>query len=111
VCSDVVEGRGKPAIVLVGWVFVRGGVLGTAPDRPKGSGLLRDDIASSEIPSDPNRIVFSSSWGPNELEGVGTSDNDDVDRCLALCESDSGRAGRVRLLFFGALPSVSLCDD
>jgi hypothetical protein len=76
-----------------------------------------DDIASSEMSSVPNLIVFSSSLGPSELDGVGISDSDDVDRCLALCESDletgmdSVSVGRVRLRFFEALPSVSLSDD
>jgi hypothetical protein len=35
-----------------------------------------------------NPIKFSSSRGPSELDGVGITDNDDVNGRLALCESD-----------------------
>jgi hypothetical protein len=67
-------------------------------------------MASSKLSSVPNLIRLSSRRGPNELDGVGISDNDDDDRCLAWCESDL-EVGCDCLRFFSALPSVSLCDD
>jgi hypothetical protein len=77
-------------------------------------------MLSSGISGFPNLITFSSSCGPNELDGVGTSDNDDVDLCLILCESDldpelgavgGESSGQDLLRLFEDLPSVSLCDD
>jgi hypothetical protein len=81
-----------PDVVLVGGLglLVRGRARETALDRPKGS--LEDDIASWELSFSAfsafsvflNPITFSSSRGPSELDGVGISDNDDINGRLAL---------------------------